>query len=145
MLMIIFYIGTECYCCSCDSMIEIVPKIPLKQIPQMPNYLAGLLNYGGESIPIIDLSSILVGAPCQDYMHTRIMIFKNPVEGTIKTLGIVAEKVNEIREMDPNLFNESLHIKNLPFLMGIYNTTTESVQRVNIKQLFEKITQIQVK
>lgn len=144
--MIIFYIGSDCYCCSCDAMIEIVPKIPLKQIPQMPNYFSGLLNYGGESVPVIDLSSIIIGTPCHSYMHTRIMLIKNPLGGPLKILGVLAEKVNEIREMDPLLFNESgIEIKNLSFLMGIYNTEKESIQRINIDKIFETIPQIHFK
>ena len=144
--MLIFYVGSDCYCCSCDSMLEIVPKISLKQIPQAPNYFAGILNYGGEPVPVIDLSTIIIGRESNNCMHTRIMIFKNPLEGPIKILGIIAEKIIEAREMNPALFNESgFQIKNLTFLNGIYNTEKESIQKINVNQFFEFVPEIHSK
>lgn len=138
MLMLIFYVGNDCYCCSCDSMIEIVPAIPLKKIPQAPSYVQGLLNYGGEPILVLDLSSIIAGHPSKDSMHTRIMILKNPEDRPIKILGLMAEKIIETRDLTPGLFTEpGLLIKNLSFLDGVYITEQESIQKVNVDQFFK--------
>lgn len=118
-------------------MIEIIPKIPLKQIPQGPNYLAGIMNYGGETVPVIDFSVLIAERPSTNRMHTRIMLFKNPQGGPIKILGLIAEKIIETRALKPQHFSESgLSVKKLPFLEGVYNTEQENIQRINIDQIF---------
>jgi chemotaxis-related protein WspB len=145
MLMLIFYVGSDCYCCSCETMLEIIPKIPLKPIPQAPSYLAGLLNYGGESVPIIDFSMIIAQRPSDNYMHSRIILFKTEQEGQTKILGLIAEKIIETRNIDPKLFNEpGIHIQKLSFLNGIYNTEHESIQWVNLKRFFETLEILQL-
>lgn len=116
--------------------VEIVPKIPLKYIPQA-NF-SGMINYGGEPVPILDLSLILTGRPSKNCMHTRIMLISNPEQqGSTKILGFIAEKIIEIREIDPFLFSEpSPHIKSHPFLNGIFFTENESIQKINVDQLW---------
>lgn len=143
MLMLIFFVENDCFCCSCDSILEIIPKVPLKSIPQKPNYFAGLLNYAGDSVPIVDLSMLIAGHPCSSKMHTRIILFKIPFDSTVKILGIMAEKIIETRDIDPDLFTEfRLKIKNLTFLDGIYNTETESIQQINVNLLFNSLPEI---
>ena len=143
MLMLIFYIENDCYCCLCDSIIEIIPKVFLKQIHQMPEYLAGILNYGGDSVPVIDLSMIIAKRPSKNKMHTRIILFKSYFEGNPKIIGVIAEKIFETRDINPSLFNEfKLNIKNLHFLSGVCNTESGCIQQINIEQLFSSLPEI---
>lgn len=141
MLMLLFYADKEAYCCSCEQIIEIIPKIPLKAIPHVPSHIIGLLNYGGESVPVIDYSMLVTDKPTKNSMHTRIILVKNPTPNAIPAiLGLAAEEIVEVREIDSDLFMDTgVRIKDLPFMDGIYNYEKESIQQISLNQLFNFI------
>ena len=59
MLLLQFEIGNGRYALETNSIIEIVPLVNLKKIPTSPAYVAGLMNYRGEVIPVIPAISVL--------------------------------------------------------------------------------------
>jgi len=136
--MLIFNVENNRYCCNCDLIIEIIPKIPLILVPHTPDYIVGVLNYGGDSVPVMDFSTILVGHPSKNSMHTRMILLRYPIKNDrIKIVGLIAENIVEVRDIDPKLFNAGgLHIPNFTFLNGMYNSQNESIQWVNLDQLF---------
>lgn len=137
MLMLIFYVENDCYCCSCDSVLEVVPRIPFRRSILEPCFFTGIMNYGGEAVPLVDFSMLLTNRQSRECMHTRIILLSNPTSGPIKTLGIIAEKIVETTLINPLHFIEiGIKEKRFPFLDGIYNTQQKNIQRVDIDQLF---------
>jgi chemotaxis-related protein WspB len=49
MLLLLFEIGNGRYALETSQIIEIVPLVNLKKIPTTPAYVAGLMNYRGDS------------------------------------------------------------------------------------------------
>jgi len=96
MLLLLFEIGNERYALDAKHIVEIVPLVKLKKIPGTPDYIAGLMNYRGEGIPVIDLNQREVSAPFEDAFSTRIIIIKYPVN--VKSsipLALIANNVTE--------------------------------------------------
>ena len=144
MLMLNFKVGSDYYCCPCDWIVEIVPRVPLMQIPKTSPYVAGLLNYGGESLPIVDFTSILLERLSHNLMNTKIIIFKSPLdESKIQTFGLIVEEVLGVQELDPEVFKKmGLEVKELPFLDGIYNQQNVNRQLVRVDLLFEALPEL---
>ena len=61
--------------------IELVPRVELRAIPHAPAFLAGLLGYRGEVVPVIDLGLLLGSSPCPDRLSTRIILVKSAPGG----------------------------------------------------------------
>lgn len=143
MLMLIFHVGDHCYSCSCDWIVEIIPKVLLKQLPQSPDFMVGLLNYAGESIPVVDLSCLMLNHPSQNFMSTRIVVLKNPFnDEKINSLGVIVEEIVEVVEVENELFHDSgLKIESLPFLNGIYNRGDVSIHQIKVDVLFDFLSQ----
>ncbi len=96
MLMLLFYVGDDLYAIDSSQVIEIIPRVMLRRVPHTPDYLAGLLNYRGEIIPVIDLGHLLQGSPCHSCLSTRIIIVNYPSKsGKMVHLGLMAEKVTD--------------------------------------------------
>jgi chemotaxis-related protein WspB len=96
MLLLLFEIGNERYALDAKHIVEIVPLVKLKKIPGTPDYIAGLMNYRGEGIPVIDLNQREVSAPFEDAFSTRIIIIKYPVNGKSSIpLAVIANNVTE--------------------------------------------------
>ena len=96
MLLLLFEICEGRYALDTNQIIEIVPLVNLKKIPAAPSYVAGLMNYRGNSIPVIDLCRLVENLPFEDALSTRIIIILYPgKDNRAKPLGIIANNVTE--------------------------------------------------
>jgi chemotaxis-related protein WspB len=141
MLMLLFYVEDDSYAIDCESIIEVIPKVKLKQIPHVPNYVNGLLNFGGTPVAVIDLCQLIAGRPSSSSLHTRIILLSrtNPV-GETHTMGIIAEKVTETIDRDKADFIDSgLKVKDFPYLGGVLHEQEQMIQLIHIDQLFESM------
>jgi len=74
MLFLLFQLGNDRYALEANRIVEIVPLLCLKTIPQAPKGVAGLLVYRGRAIPALDLCDLTFGRPARERMSTRIII-----------------------------------------------------------------------
>ena len=141
MLMLPFNVGMQTYVIDCDSVVEIVPRVQLKKIPHVPDYTVGMLNFGGVPVPVIDMSQLIEGRPSASCLHTRIVILSHSTEtGETYHLGIVGEKITDTIEKEKSQFIDSgVKVRELPFLGGVYNDNHESMQLINVSELFQSI------
>jgi hypothetical protein len=64
------------------SIIKLVPRVGLRAIPHAQAHLAGLLDYRGEVVPVIDLALFLGSSPCADRLSARIILVKSGRRGS---------------------------------------------------------------
>lgn len=108
MLFLIFYLGEQRYALAAQEIVEVVPVVQLKRIPQAPSYVAGLCNYRGAPVPIIDLARIIEKRAANRYMSTRVVMvhFRLP-DGAERILGLIAERATEMMTLENKDFVES--------------------------------------
>jgi chemotaxis-related protein WspB len=105
MLFLLFHIGTERYVLEASRVIEVLPLVNLKKIPQAPKGFAGLMNYRGRPVPAIDLCELTLGEPARERLSTRIILVKYPQEGeSDRVVGLIAEHATEMLRKEPNEF-----------------------------------------
>src|SRR3954470_15864048 len=96
MLFLMFQIGEDRYALEAKQVIEVLPMVHLKRIPQAPPEVAGIFNYHGAPVPAIDLTTLALGRPSAVRMSTRIILTHYPLESDRKhLLGLLAEQVME--------------------------------------------------
>lgn len=141
MLLLLFYIGNDRYVCSGDEIIEIIPRVHLKNIPHTPDYVKGLLNFGGHPIPVIDLRQLIEDKPCQNSMHTRIILFAcRDSSNEEHRIGVIAERVTETVEYDLEQFvDPGLQVKDLPFFGKVLSDEHGMVRLILVDELFASI------
>lgn len=133
MLMLLFQIGPDSYALDAEYVVEIFPKIKLKKIPCSKDFVAGLLNYGGMPIPVVDIPQLIIKRPSDSALHTRIIL----VNHEHNFFGLIAEKVTEIKELEKDVFIDSgIKLKAFPFLGGLYSQGENTIQFFNIEELF---------
>ncbi len=74
MLLVPFKVGKNKYALNSDQIIEIIPRINLREIHKAPKFVAGMFNYRGHVIPVIDLCSLIAGYLSANCLGTRIII-----------------------------------------------------------------------
>lgn len=96
MLLLLFEIVDGRYALPVDQIIEIVPMVKMKKIPRAPDYVAGIINYRGTPMPVIDLCSLIEGRPCEQRFSTRIILVHYRLRDDRQCiLGLLAERVTE--------------------------------------------------
>lgn len=96
MLLLQFQAGDDRYGLDVAEVIEVVPRVLFREIPHADPVVAGLMNYRGRTVPVIDLTALLTGAPSRPFFSTRIVLVHTPGrDGTQGILGLLAERVTE--------------------------------------------------
>ena len=105
MLFLQFQIGPDRYALEAARVIEVVPLLGLKQIPQAPRGVAGLFNYRGEVVVALDLAELTTGQPSAERLSTRILIVRAQVENCgARLLGLIAERATSMLRREPDDF-----------------------------------------
>ncbi|MBX3395211.1 MAG: chemotaxis protein CheW [Phycisphaerae bacterium] len=87
-----FRIGNEEYGVDIMRVQEIILLGHITKMPEVPDYIRGLINLRGHVIPIVDLRTRFGLPRGQSDEHTRIIV----VNVGDKTMGIVVDAVNEV-------------------------------------------------
>lgn len=87
-----FCIGNEDYCIDIKYVIEIIGIQPITLIPEMPDYVKGVINLRGKIIPVIDVR-IRFKKDFIDYNDRTCIIV---VEINKIFIGLIVDKVLEV-------------------------------------------------
>ena len=88
----VFQTGKESYGISISYVNEIVGMQPITAVPEVEDYIKGLINLRGRIIPVIDVRIRFKMEPVEYTDRTCIMIIN--VKST--TIGLIIEKIAEV-------------------------------------------------
>lgn len=132
---LIFHIGSDPYGLRLDAIERVLPLLELKRLPLAPCAVAGLMDYQGAPVPVIDLAVLAGLAPSQDYFDTRILLVEYAApDGARHRLGLLAEQVRGIRELAPEALRAS-GVRAAPFLGPVSSAADGMVQLVELEHM----------
>ena len=160
MLFLIFQVQSRWYALEASQVVEVIPRVQLREIPNAPSFVSGLLNYRGIIIPVIDLGIFLEGKITSPYLSTRIMIIQYPVQHSrtsqspdsnptqpdspqhpnmqhkIQYLGLIAEQVTETLERSPaDIIDPTLPTQSGHYLGGMLLDDRGMIQYLGMDKL----------
>lgn len=103
MLFLKFRIGGEDYALDAPQIVDILPLLEVTRVPKAPAGIAGLINYRGTPVPVVDLSELMLGRPAHSHISTRLILVR--YGGHL--LGLIAERATETMRRDAGSFIES--------------------------------------
>jgi chemotaxis-related protein WspB len=99
-LAIVFRVHDARYALRCKNIVEVIPLVALRPVPQGPRCLLGLFAYRGQLTPVIDLCSLMGGYDCPKRLSSRIVLVRcTRAEGGAVVAGFLAEHVTEARRV----------------------------------------------
>jgi chemotaxis-related protein WspB len=108
MLFLVFELARDRYVLDVSQVAEVLPLVGIKQIPQAPPGVAGILNYRGAPVPVIDVSLLTLGRPAERRLSTRIVLVHYPgADGQTRLLGLIAERATQTVRHEEKDFVES--------------------------------------
>ena len=137
MLFLLFQLGRDRYALEASRVVEVVPLLELKRLPQAPPGVAGIFDYRGRPVPAIDLAEMTAGRPSSERLSTRIIVVSyHDAVGTGHLLGLVAEHATETLRREARDFVESgLKIGAAPYLGPVLMDSQGAIQWVNEQRL----------
>ncbi|MGC3960594.1 MAG: chemotaxis protein CheW [Verrucomicrobiota bacterium] len=140
MLFVLFHLGAERYALEAQRVVEIVPLLALKKIPQAPRGVAGLFIYRGRPVPALDLCQLTLGRSAAEHFSTRIIIISySPAAGVEQFVGLIVERATETLRREPKDFVESgVRVTNSAFLGPMLKDANGVVQLVNPERLLHQ-------
>ena len=130
MLFLLFQLGDARYALEASRVVEVVPLLALKPLPQAPRGVAGIFNYRGRPVPAVDLAALTLGRPAREHFSTRIIVVNYPDErGTSHLLGLIAEQATETLRRDAKDFVDTgVKLDTAPYLGPILMDGNGAVQ-----------------
>lgn len=132
-----FIIQDERYVLSTRHIVEIIPYARLKLLPHAPCYVAGLMNYRGKSVPVIDLCYLMFDRKCLAKLSTRIVLVQFQVDPDKSVLlGILIEGVTETLQLDDERFIPAgVNLSDSAYLGDVITDKEGIVQRLNFNKI----------
>lgn len=136
MLFLQFKINENRYILDTGDVIEIVPYANLKRIPKAPAYVAGLLNYRGGAVPVIDVCFLMSDKACEPKLSSRIALVNCVVDGHPACIGLLVEHMTETVRYDENDFSDpGVSPEESSYLGKVVIDDNRIVQLVNIGEI----------
>ena len=132
MLFLKFRIGSESYALDTAQIVEVLPLLEITRIPQAPVGVAGLINYRGRPVPVVDLSELALGRPAQRHISTRLVLVRHGE----RLLGLIAEQATETMRRGPEDFADSgIASDGAPYLGPVTQDGGRLVRWIEVQRL----------
>lgn len=142
MLFLLFSLDEARYALPARQIVELLPYLPLRPWPRCAAAVAGLIDYRGTPMPVLDLSQLLLGRPAPRRMSTRLLVVRHPhAQGEPRLLGLLAEQATDTARLAPQSFvAPALCPAGAPGLGGLAVAAQGQLQRVELAQLLPAAT-----
>jgi len=135
-LFIQFSIGEQRYAIATDLIREITPMVQLTHVPKTEAYIAGLFNYRGTMLPVIDVSKLLFNTEYSLRLCTRIIILDNPPSSDIDNIGLIVEQANKTMSCDTDdLTEHKLSEQHASYIGKIIHDELGEIQIIDVDKL----------
>jgi chemotaxis-related protein WspB len=137
MLFLIFKLGKDRYAVEAKRVLEVLPLLAIKRLPQAPRGVAGIFNLRGQPVPALDLNELAFGQPARERLTTRIIVVMHAdATGRSHPLGLIAENVTQTVSKNPKDFiDPGVAISGAPYLGPIVMDAEGPIQWLNSQQL----------
>lgn len=87
-----FVLGNEAYGIGIEFVTEIIGILPITEIPELPNYIMGIINLRGQIIPVMDVR-LRFKKPFRQYNERTCIIVIDILDNSV---GLIVDSVAEV-------------------------------------------------
>ncbi len=132
-----FEMGEDRFVLDCAQVLEVLPYLALKQIPQAPKGVVGVFDYRGSMTPVIDINELILNRPAHKRVSTRIIVIRyQGTEGKPHPLGLIAEHATRtFRRSKDDFVVSGVDNRATPYLGPVAPDPHGLIQFVDAKKL----------
>jgi purine-binding chemotaxis protein CheW len=134
-----FKLAEEVFALDVGRAREILEFTTITKVPRMPAFMRGVINLRGGVVPVIDLR-LNFGMECtKQTVNTCVIVAEVNLDNEVIVLGVLADSVQEVVEMEPDHIEPAPHIGaklNTDFIKGMGKIDNEFVMILDIDRVF---------
>jgi len=134
-----FKLDDEVFALDVAKVREILEYIGITKVPQTPDFMRGVINLRGSVVPVIDLRLKFGMSATARTVNTCIIVVEVDQEDEALVLGLLADSVQEVIEMEPEQIEAAPHIGtrlNTDFIKGMGKYDNRFVMILDIDKIF---------
>lgn len=134
-----FKLANEVFALEVAKVREILEFTSITKVPQTPEFMRGVINLRGSVVAVIDLR-LNFGMQCTEQtINTCIIVVEVKLDGEVIVLGVLADSVQEVVEMEPDQIEPAPHIGtklNTDFIKGMGKIDNKFVMILDVDKVF---------
>ncbi len=117
-----FLLDNEEYGIEVVKVREIIGYLPITPVPQMPEYIKGVINLRGQVIPVVDIRTRLGMVAAEPTDETCIVVVEIRKNDKSVSTGLIVDKVKEVLNISDDQIEDKIEFGtgiNTEFILGI--------------------------
>jgi purine-binding chemotaxis protein CheW len=98
-----FGVADELLAAPVEAVREVLAVPPMTHVPNAPEFLVGIIDVRGHSVPVIDMRRKLGLPPIEPTESSRVLVLEVLLGGRSATIGALADRVLEVITLDNQL------------------------------------------
>lgn len=134
-----FSLDNEIFAVDVAKVREILEFSTITKVPQTPGFMRGVINLRGSVVPVIDMRLKFGMAETERTVNTCIIVVEIACGGEIIVLGMLADSVQEVFEMEPESIEPAPRIGmklDTSFIKGMGKHDEQFIIILDIDQVF---------
>ena len=134
-----FKLDEEEFALDISKVREVLDITRITRVPRTPDYMKGVINLRGSVVPVVDLNRKFQIRDTERTLNTRIIIGEVELESGSTVLGVLADAVHEVMELDPEQIEPAPKIGTglkTEFLKGMGRRGDEFIMILDIDRVF---------
>jgi purine-binding chemotaxis protein CheW len=118
---------------------EVLDFTKITRVPQTPAFMRGVINLRGSVVPVVDLNRKFGTKDTEHTVNTRIIIGEVMIDKKASILGVLADSVHEVMELEPENIEPAPSIgihMNTDFIKGVGKRNEDFVMILDIDKVF---------
>lgn len=128
------------YAVSLDDVVEVVLAVAVQPVPQAPDWLLGLANLRGDTVPVVDLRARFGLGPTSIRLSTPIVV----VRRDDRLLGLVVDAAREVLSLPPGVAVSPDDLVTGGVIVGIVRYENRTIPILDVAQLFDATATIEL-
>ena len=117
-----FKLEAEVFALDVAKVREILDFTTVTRVPQTPDFMRGVINLRGSMVPVMDLRLKFGMSATEKTVNTCVIVVEMEVTGEIMILGVLADSVQEVIDLEPEQIKPPPRIGtklNTEFILGM--------------------------
>lgn len=130
----------ERFAVDAESVREILDLVPITEVPNASPFVNGLINVRGRVVPLADLRVMFDMDRPEPDADTRIVVLEVNLEGEPTVVGILADKVHDVTDIEATDIKEAPRVGmrwRPEFVRGIGRWNGDFIIIPNLERIFE--------
>ena len=134
-----FRLGDELFGVDVSKAREVLDFSEVTHVPQMPDYMLGVINLRGSVVPVINLRRKFGMADLAQTIDTCIIVIEVHIDGDILIIGTIADAVQEVLDLKESQIEPPPRLGtklNTEFIKGMGNIDDQFLIILDIDRVF---------